>query len=234
MDTYMSIVIDILLVAVIAYCVWSGYKKGLILSISGILALVVAFYGANLIADTYSSEFVSMLKPFIGGFVDDAVTETAKEAVEDPDFYVTEGDETETYILSVESLKKLGLSQNLAESMAEAVDEAVTVAGKAVKDAIMEKLSSALANLLVFIIAFVLIMIVFAVIANLINLTFSLPGLKLLNNIGGLAFGLIKGLLIVFAVAWVLGYLGFLVDSEDTVVLAALININPLTLIFGA
>lgn len=230
----MSVLIDLLLVAIIAYSVWKGYRKGLILGISGILALIIAFYGASLIADTYSYEFTSMVKPFIGGFVDDAVNETVQEASENPDFYVTEEEETETYILSVESLKKLGISQSMAESMAKKIDETVTGAGQAVKDAIMEKMSSTLSYMAVFAIVFVLIMIIFAVIANLINLTFSLPGLKLLNKIGGLVLGLVKGLIITFTVAWVLSYMGFLIDAENTFVLETLMKINPLSAIFGA
>ena len=74
----MNIIIDLLLIGILALCVWNGYRKGLILGISGILALVVAFYGANLIAETYSSEFTSMGEHFIAVFVDIKVDDTAE------------------------------------------------------------------------------------------------------------------------------------------------------------
>ena len=58
----MSLIIDLILIAIVAFCAWNGYRKGFIMGISGILALIVAFYGAQIVADTYSQEFTSMLK----------------------------------------------------------------------------------------------------------------------------------------------------------------------------
>jgi hypothetical protein len=104
----MNIIIDLLLIGILALCVWNGYRKGLILGISGILALVVAFYGANLIADTYSSEFISMVKPFIAGIVDKSVDETSVD-IEEPrgaDGPDRTADPEQVYEVSYESLRK--------------------------------------------------------------------------------------------------------------------------------
>ena len=66
MRTILSLVFLIILI----YCAWSGYKKGLILGILGLLAFIVSVYGANLLSQTYSGEVIDALRPFASGFVD--------------------------------------------------------------------------------------------------------------------------------------------------------------------
>ena len=70
----MGIVIDIVLALIVILFVWRGYKNGLIISLVGALALVIAFAGANIVARTFSDEFSGMLEPFVGGVVDKAVS----------------------------------------------------------------------------------------------------------------------------------------------------------------
>ena len=51
-----GLIIDIVLIAIVVFCAWRGFRAGLITSIIGVVAVVVAIYGANLIAATYSGE----------------------------------------------------------------------------------------------------------------------------------------------------------------------------------
>ncbi len=227
----MSIIIDLVLVGILALCVWNGYRKGLILGIAGLLVLVVAFVGANVIARTYSSEFTPIVQPFISGFVDKAVTDTSSSEGTGTEY---EGNSDAAYIKSIESLNKLGILGKAAASLAESVGDSVSNLGKNIRGAITEKLSEAICFLLVFVIAFLLIVIVFTIIANIINLVFRLPGLEFINNIGGMLMGFIKGLVFVFAISWVAQYLGFLFKDdtlEKTVLLKWLMNINPVSAI---
>ncbi len=57
----MGIVIDIILALIVVLCVWRGYKNGLIISLVGALAIVIALAGANIAARTFSDEFSGML-----------------------------------------------------------------------------------------------------------------------------------------------------------------------------
>ena len=45
----MKVLIDVVLLLSIALCVWGGYKKGLIMGIGGILAILIAVYGGILV-----------------------------------------------------------------------------------------------------------------------------------------------------------------------------------------
>lgn len=228
----MNIIIDLALIGVLALYTWSGYKKGLILAVSGILALIIAFYGANLVAQTYSAEFTSMIQPMISSAVNGAVNETEEE------HRVAQGEdgETDVYEVSYGSLKKLGMLESAAKNLADELKQEVREVGIALKSAMVHKLASTIAYVLTLIIVFVLIIILFIIVANVVNLAFKLPGLDLLNCIGGALFGLIKGLILLFAIAWVTRFLGFALPEsvvDATVVLQWLMNNNPIISFFG-
>ncbi|NLV50937.1 MAG: CvpA family protein [Clostridiales bacterium] len=235
----MTVIIDLVLVAILAVSGWSGYRKGFILGLSGVLALIIAFYGANLVAETYSSEFTVILEPFVSGLVDKAVDDAA-EKVEETDYQGN--DETEgmknkkVYDVSFESLRKLGILKTAAENISNEISESVTEVGQNLKNTLVKKLCSTIAYVITLIVVFILILIVITVIANILNLAFKLPGLELINDILGTALGLLKGLILVFVIAWVLRFTGFLLSEEridNTFVLKWLIAYNPITAILG-
>lgn len=79
----MRIALDIAIVAIVALCAWRGYRAGIINGICGILAIIIAIYGANLIANTYSDELIGALDPFISGIVEGIEGELPEFALED-------------------------------------------------------------------------------------------------------------------------------------------------------
>ncbi|MBR5491205.1 MAG: CvpA family protein, partial [Oscillospiraceae bacterium] len=66
-------IIDILILIILVCGLWTGYKKGLIMGILGMLVLMVSIYGANLLSNTFSYDVVVALKPFAAGFVEDKI-----------------------------------------------------------------------------------------------------------------------------------------------------------------
>lgn len=227
----MNIIIDLALIGILALCILGGYRKGLILGISGILALVVAFYGANLIAETFSSEFSSMIEPMISSAVGGAVDESREELPPDES-----GGEQEVYQVSYNSLKKLGVLEITAKKLAEDLKGELREAGNTLKAAIVHKLSDTIAYVALLIIVFVLIIIIFKLLANALNLAFKLPGLNLINGIGGAVLGFAKGILLLFIVSWAAGFLGFIIPEtvvSKTVVLKWLMSNNPISALFG-
>ena len=79
-----------------------------------------------------------------------------------------------------------------------------------------------------------LILIAFTVAYNIIPFSLRLPGLKLVDGIGGGLLGAGQGLLLVFALTWALGYLGLPLEHfsenliEQTRVTEFFISRNPL------
>jgi len=219
-----TFLIDAAIIGIIAFCTWRGYRNGLIRGVFGVVALIVSLYVAHVISTAYSQEFTVVLKPFVGGIVDSALVEVHDEGVE----YEYSGRENESgdFGTAFSVLRLIGLPESSAAHVAEqAVDDD---SDEFLSDLIATKLSSTLAYVAVFGIAFVLLAIVFAVVGNLIGFVFSLPGLKLLDTIAGIAFGLAKGFLIVLALAAIVRYYGLLAVStiEGTSILQYFVNNN--------
>ena len=64
----MKIVLTVVLAAIFLAAVWSGYRRGLILSAAQLAAIVVAFYGAALLAGQFSDRLLPVAEPFAGGY----------------------------------------------------------------------------------------------------------------------------------------------------------------------
>ena len=65
-----GLIIDIAILVILVICGWNGFKNGIIRGICGIIAVILALYGASVVSKMYSNEFTSMLKPFVGGMID--------------------------------------------------------------------------------------------------------------------------------------------------------------------
>ncbi|MBO7738887.1 MAG: CvpA family protein [Oscillospiraceae bacterium] len=225
----MSLIIDLILIAIVAFCAWNGYRKGFIMGISGILALIVAFYGAQIVADTYSQEFNSMLKPFVSGIVDSAVAKVQEGTAES-------FDNEDVYEVTYDALGNIGILKSAARDIADEIAQKVERTGQTMREEIVSVLCSKISYILTVVVVFLLILIVFTVIANTINLAFKLPGLEFINELFGALFGFAKGAVIIVAIAWVMRYLGVLIDEDivnKTVLLEWLMDHNLVTKFFG-
>lgn len=250
----MSLLIDIALVIIVAYFAWRGFRNGFIRGIFGILAIIVAIYGANLIAKAYSGDFKGMLEPFVSGIVDKAYTDimNSGEAEAGDEAQAADGAEntggtnaevvgtenekpSSVYDVSYKTLRKIGISESAARHIAGKVGAKIDTVGQRMSADLTGMLCSALAYIAVFAVAFILIAIIFAVIGNIINLAFSIPGLESVDRIIGLVLGILKGLLLVFTLAFIIRYLGLLAPETigKTTVLKYILNMNPLSDIIG-
>ena len=223
--------LDLAVIAIVVFCGWRGYKNGLIRGVFGVVSLVVSLFIAGVAATAYSEEVEDMLNPFVGGLVDSAIIEIF-EMDADIDSNGSD-DETESYTTSYKALRRIGLPEaaaaRVADMVAKDTGEDVLSAG-ALSNILAEKLSSVLAFVAVFGVAFALLAIIFAVVGNLVGFIFSLPGLKLVDIICGTVLGLAKGLIIVFAIASVVRYVGVLAPETlaGTKILEYIVNTNPI------
>ena len=228
-----TLLIDLTILGIIAFCGWRGYRSGLIRGVFGVVSLVAALFLANIAANAYSEEFTGMLKPFVGGVIESSISDISGEESEYVWEYVEHENDSDEFQTAFNALRNIGLPVPAAIRVSKLALEDETERFLAEK--LADTLSSVLAYVAVFGIAFVLVAIIFAVIGNLIGFVFSLPGLKLLDIIAGVAFGLVKGLLIVLTLAAVFRYVGLLaVDTlERTTILNYLVNNNMIADMLG-
>lgn len=239
----MHLLIDLAIVVIIAGAVWVGYRKGFILGLCGILAIVISFYGANLVSLTYHEEFTPVLEPFVGGIIENAVQQTIDpndgESDSKNDTFTFTGDinsKEGVYTVALMTLGRFGLAENAAARTAEEVAQEVERVGPEFKAMLTSRLCKLITRVLSFVIVFLLLMIVFTVIANILNLQLRIPGLDLVNNIMGAAVGLLKAWFIVALIAFVVRYAGMVVSDtlvRKTFLLELFVEHNLIASILG-
>ena len=190
----MKAIIDLVLLGILILCVWAGYKKGLLMGIAGILCIVISVYGANLLSNAFSYD----------GWEDYDLT------AED---LLAQYPERKAEFCTA-CFRAVGVSSPAAEHLA---DKAIAYAednGGTVTNAVVHTLSSTISYVMCFTLAFLLILIVLTVIGNLPNLSYKLPNLDLVNDIGGAVLGLVRGLLFCALLVWLLKFLGIILGQD--------------------
>ena len=235
----MERIINLVLIGILLICAWSGYKKGIIMGIGGILAIIVALYGANLVATTFSYDIISAMRPCASGYMesqirreDNGVTislgdEDEEEEEEDS---ILEQMGWESSELSVEDLlaenpdrreefciacyQKLGLNEDTSRTMAA---EAIAYAGENETDmlsSVVQVLCENVCFVGCFLLSFLLIIILLTVIGNLPNLSYKLPHLDILNDIGGTLLGVATGVMFCVVLVWALKFTGIVIGKD--------------------
>ncbi len=237
LESFMSICLDLVLVAIVGLCAWRGFRTGIINGVSWIVALVVAIYGANLVATAYYPEFSEMLEPFAQGVVentligDDQDEDGESSSVISPDMPYEEQEKLDVYTVSKAVLKRLGIADVAAESIARETAETNERVGVQMTEELTALLCDRAAFVAVFAVAFTLIAIVFTVIGNVFDLNFGLPGHENLNHMTGAALGIIRGFVIILVLGCLGRYLGVFIPAvtmDKTLIFKHLVEANKL------
>ncbi len=214
------LILDIVLLVIVALSTWTGYRKGLISGIAGILAVVVALFGGSLLSSAYSHEVVPVLEPFVDGYIDsqnirDEVLDTMGYGNTDLSLEdVLARDSSLRYDYAVECMKKVGIYQDRAEELARKAVDYADRNGANMTDAVVTVLCDSISFVGGLTVAFLMILILLVAIGNIGNLSFRLPNLEMLDEIGGAVLGFLKGFLYCVLLCWVLSFLGLVIGSE--------------------
>ncbi len=216
----MNLVLDIALLVIVALCTWGGFKHGLIGSLAGILIIIVSLFGGSLVSSAYAHEVVPALEPFVDGYVDsqtnrNAILETMGYGSSDlsvEDILAQNGRLRYTY--AYECFRSVGLYTERAEELAvrsvRYADENVT----GMTEAVVAVLCDTATYIVGLALGFLMILIFINAIANFANLSFRLPNLELLDEIGGATLGFVKGLLYCILLSWLLSFFGLLIGYD--------------------
>ena len=172
----MSIIIDIVIIAVILFCLYRGYKQGLI----GLAFSIVSFIAALIIA------FILFVP--VSSFVIDKTEfdNNIKNAI--------------VSNFNTEETTESGESNFITTYINEQVDEAK---GKTL-DVVATEISELCIKGIVFIGLFIVARIALIFVKAIANLIAKLPILNQFNKLGGIVFGLLKGFIITYGVLAIL------------------------------
>ena len=216
----MNWVIDLMLLAVLVLCAWTGYRKGIIMEVGAVVCLIISLYGAYFVANTFSYEVVSAVKPFAGGFIETVIADEVPERL-DYDFSeysmndIVQAEPEKAYSIAKETFLCLGVFEPTAEEMADRVTVYADENQVGLRNAIIDVTCNTLVFAATVALCFMVILIFLTFIGNMPNLTFRLPNMEEVDEIGGAIVGVLRGAVLCMLVAWVLKFSGMFI-GEDT------------------
>lgn len=165
----MSILIDIIIFAIIAVFTFIGYKQGLIKVAIKIVAFLVAIIIALILYKPVSNIIINNTK------IDDNIKNTIIEKI------TPQGMKKEDKVTS-----PIDISQKIIDTTNNSIED------------ISETLTNRLIEAVVLLLIFIIVKIILKFITALADAIAKLPILKQFNKAGGLIYGLLKGLIIVY------------------------------------
>lgn len=225
--TLLPSIVNLLLIVIVVVCAWQGFKKGIIMGIIGVLVIILSLYGAQLLSDTFSYEVIPVLKPFVSGYVETRTEETAFEVFGyepdiNGDYHVSKSvtdlisEQPDTrFEISARVYRGLGLYGSVADDMARKTVSYAEQNNATLPSSVVTILCQSITWYGGFLLAFILLFAALTVVVNLLNLSFRLPYIGIINDLGGLGIGIFTGLLICAVIVWALQFTG-LILPEDT------------------
>jgi len=219
----MKAIIDLVLLGILVLCVWSGYKKGLIMGIGGILCIVISIYCANLLANTFSYDVVPALQPFANGYTETIISGDDSEVMEkmgwnhltySADDLLAQYPDRKTEFCTV-CYETLGLDETTAGVLGQRAADYAEESGSRMTPAVVHVLCETVSYVGCFSLAFLIVAILLTVLGNLPNLSYKIPQLDLVNDIGGVVLGFVTGILYCALLVWALKFMGIII-GEDT------------------
>ena len=218
---------DLLLLMILGFTVWQGYRKGFILTLAGVLVLILAAWGAGRFSGNYAGDFEQKLNPLFGWASDEAADEAIRKGG-----YTSGVNDDETLLrIAAEAFGGMGINGEESGKLAEAAIGDMRENASSLKTSISNTFIHAMCRALLFIFAFAVLALFLTLLAHFVSMLFKIPGLRLIDTIGGLAAGLIYGLFMLSAISWGLRFLGVLIPAdfiEGTVLLRFFVNNNLL------
>ena len=174
----MGIIIDVIMIAIIALSVFLGYRKGFISLAVQLCAFLIAIVITLIIYKPVANLIIDNTP--LDENIQNAILEKANETVD-----------------SATNNVDMEIVENQAE------DIKTEMLPEAARD-----LSINIINIAVMIILYLIIRIILRIITAIANLVAQLPILKQFNKIGGIIYGLIRGLLIIYVALLLIGFIG--------------------------
>lgn len=203
------VIIDIVVIVVLVGFTIYGARRGLLRALAGLLVVIVALVGAGIVAATFTQPVTKLVTPLIADHIEKKVDAAIKESVQAP---TSQDDEDDSSV--EELLDLLGLDREVRESLAEQALEKIEDTGATIAMAVVESLAQSIIYGTLYIVSFVGLSILLRVLLRAMDLVLQLPGLHLLNSLGGAAVGLVEGALLLFLVVWVLRRMGVSFETE--------------------
>ena len=227
------LIADGLVLAVLLIFACIGARRGLILSLCGLLAFVVAFLGASFAARTLSPVVADALEPKFAAAIEEQLNESIRQQAEAGEAAVLSPDDVPLEGV-LDALREMGFYETLINTVDRAVESGMTAVAASAAAAVAAAIAQSAAYLILFLLGFFLILLAWRLLSRALDLVARLPGLHFPNKTGGALFGLVQGCIILFVAAWLLQFFGQMLPRElveQTVLLKFFMTTTPFSLL---
>ena len=199
MELTVSLLLDLVILGLLLYCLIQGLRRGFILTLCSLLAVLLAFLGGwhlgTHAAWPKAQPLEEKLEPVI---LHAMLAQEESEAADSP----------EQTDLPSQSEQANPSENGLFHRFPQSLQDQLTQTTEDWKQATRAELAAAAAGLLakslLFLAGFFGVLILWLILCHTLNLVAKLPGLHLLNKLLGGLLGLIKGLLLLMVARWIL------------------------------
>ena len=213
----MSLLFDLLIVLLLVLFAWRGASKGLILSLLGLAAVFVAFFGARVLSTLFCGPVANIIRPV----VETNITKAVEEGIRHGSAGVATRVEDARLNDILAALRETEMFQGLTQFLKEAIQsDALKQGASSAIQVVARYLSLLIARLVLFAFFYIAIVVAWFLVSHMLDLTFHLPILTEVNMVGGLLFGLVKGVLLIIVLVWLGQVSGVVPNQPDTPILS--------------
>ena len=191
----MGIIIDVVLIAIILLNIFIGYKKGLIKVAFNIFAFLIALITTLILVKPVSQLIIKNTQ----------IDENIKKIIINNNTFEQENKDTENGEIEEKENNDTFIKKYIYEMVKEKTNEAKNKAVESVADTISIKIVEIITSIALFIIIRIII-IFFRFLSDMIS---KIPVIKQFNQVGGIIYGLLKAVIIIYAILTVI----FIVNS---------------------
>lgn len=199
MNTALPLLVDLVILGLMIYWCIMGFRRGLILSLCSLLAVVVALAGGWYLANHAYEPLAERLEPIILP----VVNERADEAISSEASGLVPSEETASDQAATDQSSSGPLSI-LSGSLQNQVGQQLENFKNNAVQQLAASIAQTVAKAVLFLVGFLVVLLVWNILFHALHLVAKLPGLHLLNKVLGGAFGLVKGVLLLMVAQWLL------------------------------
>jgi len=218
---------DTLAIAIIALAAWRGWRKGLLKTAASIVVFALSIWLATIFAGQLANPVADGLVDLLGFGARNSYSNVIEGEV-DP------GDNEQVREAAELVFDDMGFSERDNARLQDEVLHLVRTSSITVRNAIATVALRMVMRVVLFFFFFIVLAIILHMVLKLLNgVLESLPIAGRLNKFGGLAVGVIIGVLLLLAVAWAIRNLGMntgAINPEESLIMGWLTQVTPFRL----
>lgn len=179
----MGIIFDIIIIAIMALSIYLGYRKGLVKIAVKLCAFLIAIIVSLLFYKPVSNIIIENTE--LDEKIENTIIENGTKELEEKDIEEQEQNNKEN-------------DENFLENVQGYVDETITETQNELVKKAAKEISGRLINIIVMVGLFIITRLILILLVLISDLITNLPIIKQFNKLGGVLYGIIRGLLLIY------------------------------------